>query len=257
MGRGGILKRKKLGEDSLRRRYALNGIPKGTRIAACLDKYGRWDLGQKLGTIVSRGNGVYVAWDGVEEFERFEEGDARYLVDRGKWRLYIPSNKKNPLTSINTRNEQPLTSAASDGRIASSPQKGRGRETEEKDMPDEQVEEKTFSAKQVATRIGTDAKSLRKFFRTHSSLVEAVGQGGRYDFAADDIPRIEKEFKEWKKNAGRRGTKKEVDPTPAEVEEAEEEFEDLESVEPSDEDLQEIGEDDVEDLMEVLDDEEK
>lgn len=262
MGRGGILKRKKLGEDSLRKRYALNGIPKGTRIAACLDKYGRWDLGQKLGTIVSRGNGVYVAWDGVDDFERFEEGDARYLVDRGKWKLYIPPSEKNPLTSMNMRSEQPLTSAASDGRIAASPQKGRTQETEEKDMPDEQAEEKTFSAKQVATRIGTDAKSLRKFFRTHSSLVEAVGQGGRYDFAADDIPRIEEEFKAWKKNAGRRGTKKEVAPTPEEVEEAEEQFEDLDDAEPDEDELENLGEpdpeelEDIDDLMEVLDDEE-
>ncbi len=253
MGRGGILKRKKLGEASLRKRYALNGVPKGTRVAACLDKYGRWELGQKFGTIVSRGNGVYVSWDGVEEFERFEEGDARYLVDRGKWRLYIPENQQNPM---NIQNKQPLTSEAGDGRIAPSPHKGRPKKTEEEVMPEE-VEEKTYSAKQVATRIGTDAKSLRKFFRTHSSLVEAVGQGGRYEFAGDDIPRIKEEFEAWKKNAGRRGTKKEVEPTPVEIEEAEDEFEDLDSVEPTEEDLQEIGDDDVADLMEVLDDEEE
>lgn len=55
----------------------------------------------------------------------------------------------------------------------------------------------TFTAKQVATRIGTDAKTLRKFFRSANSTTEAVGQGGRYEFAKSDLPKIKAEFEKW------------------------------------------------------------
>lgn len=60
-------------------------------------------------------------------------------------------------------------------------------------------EEKTYSAKQVATRIGTDAKTLRKFFRSSASPFEAVGQGGRYEFPAKELPEIKKLFDRWNK----------------------------------------------------------
>lgn len=61
------------------------------------------------------------------------------------------------------------------------------------DMPDRDE----YTAKQVATRIGTDAKTLRKFFRSSASTVEPVGQGGRYVFDAADMPKIKKEFDAW------------------------------------------------------------
>lgn len=66
------------------------------------------------------------------------------------------------------------------------------------------VDEKTYSAKQVATRIGTDAKQLRKFFRDPNSGYKAVGQGGRYDFPEKDIPAIKKAFDEWNSTKVRR-----------------------------------------------------
>jgi hypothetical protein len=59
------------------------------------------------------------------------------------------------------------------------------------------AEERTYSAKQVATRVGTDAKQLRKFFRDPDSGYDAVGQGGRYDFPESDIPLIQKAFAAW------------------------------------------------------------
>ncbi len=62
-------------------------------------------------------------------------------------------------------------------------------------------EEKQFSAKQVATRVGTDAKQLRKFFRDPKSGYTAVGQGGRYDFPESDLPKIKAAFDTW--NAGK------------------------------------------------------
>src|SRR5690349_21632509 len=55
----------------------------------------------------------------------------------------------------------------------------------------------TYTAKQVAMRCGTDAKTMRKFFRSSFSSSEAVGQGGRYEFDAADMPKIKKEFNAW------------------------------------------------------------
>lgn len=64
-------------------------------------------------------------------------------------------------------------------------------------MPDEKI----YSAKQVATRIGTDAKTLRKFFRSPASPYDAVGQGGRYEFPESMLPEVKKAFDKW--NAGK------------------------------------------------------
>lgn len=67
-------------------------------------------------------------------------------------------------------------------------------------MSEEQTE-KMFSAKQVASRIGTDAKQLRKFLRDENSGYDAVGQGGRYDFPESQLPAIAAAFATW--NAGK------------------------------------------------------
>lgn len=64
--------------------------------------------------------------------------------------------------------------------------------------------EKLFSAKQVATRIGTDAKQLRKFFRDGASDFDAVGQGGRYEFPESQLPAIKKAFDAWAATKTRR-----------------------------------------------------
>lgn len=68
----------------------------------------------------------------------------------------------------------------------------------------EESSEKTFSAKQVATRIGTDAKQLRKFLRDPNSNYEAVGQGGRYDFLESELPKIAAAFAAWSSTKTRR-----------------------------------------------------
>jgi hypothetical protein len=59
--------------------------------------------------------------------------------------------------------------------------------------------EKTFSAKQIASRIGTDAKTLRKFFRSTKSSYEAVGQGARYEFPVSQLETIRADFIAWQK----------------------------------------------------------
>ena len=112
----------------------------------------------------------------------------------------------------------------------------------------------TYTAKQVATRIGTDAKTLRKFFRSADSTIEPVGQGGRYEFDKDDMPAIKAEFEAWQVKTSTRRTKKvDAEKTPAkgrttrkvkvveeeEIEEVDEEleFDEDEEEELTDEDL--------------------
>lgn len=63
------------------------------------------------------------------------------------------------------------------------------------------AEEKSFSAKQVARRLGTEAKVLRKFLRDPKSGYEAVGQGGRYEFPESELTELKATFDAW--NSGR------------------------------------------------------
>lgn len=65
--------------------------------------------------------------------------------------------------------------------------------------------EKLLGAKEVATFIGTDAKTLRQFFRSGKGSFEAVGAGGRYEFSEADLPKIKAEFEGWKANKPGRG----------------------------------------------------
>lgn len=64
--------------------------------------------------------------------------------------------------------------------------------------------ESTFSAKQIANRIGTEPKTLRKFFRDPKSGYKAVGQGGRYDFPPEELPKIKEAFDAWNKGKTKR-----------------------------------------------------
>lgn len=64
---------------------------------------------------------------------------------------------------------------------------------------------KLLGAKEVAAHIGTDAKTLRQFFRSGKSSFQAVGAGGRYEFNEVDLPKIKAEFDGWKANKPGRG----------------------------------------------------
>lgn len=68
------------------------------------------------------------------------------------------------------------------------------------------AEEETFSAKQVARRIGTDAKTFRKWLRSTASPYPAVGQGQRYEFPQKDLERIRLHFTAWKNRSAARKT---------------------------------------------------
>lgn len=107
-------------------------------------------------------------------------------------------------------------------------------------------DENTIAAKQVATLLGTEAKTLRQFFRSEASTVEAVGSGGRYEFNESDVPQIKTEFEAWKAGHASRGSKRTGEgstrsrgkrgPKVAEVTEVEE-VEELEIEELADEEL--------------------
>lgn len=118
--------------------------------------------------------------------------------------------------------------------------------TEASSKTDESDKASTLSAKNIARRLGTDAKTLRKFFRSAASTVEPVGQGGRYEFAPEDLPQIVKEFKSWETNKTAAPTKKA--PTPVALKGPKpkaapvvEEIDEDEG-EPTDEDLAELDE---------------
>lgn len=54
-----------------------------------------------------------------------------------------------------------------------------------------------MSTKEVAEELGTDQKTLRKFFRSEDSPVERVGQGNRYAVTRAELKRISKAFSVW------------------------------------------------------------
>lgn len=129
---------------------------------------------------------------------------------------------------------------------------------------DELPERETYTAKQVATRIGTDAKTLRKFFRTDASTVEPVGQGGRYEFDAADLPKIREEFEKWNsgkttrapKDSGEKAPRKSRGRSaPAHADLIEEDDEILE-LDDDDELDDEPSDDELDDIEDELDDDE-
>lgn len=75
-------------------------------------------------------------------------------------------------------------------------------------------ERDSYTAKQVAMRCGSDAKTMRKFFRSSHSTIEPVGQGGRYEFEAADLPKIKKEFIAWQNRGNKAPTPTESAPEP-------------------------------------------
>ena len=335
--RGGLGVRKRV-EDMMERnhKYRLVGVKPGSIISECLDKYGRWEGGYRLGAIMRNSvTSVTVQWEDEDDLTFYTAGDARYNVDRDRWRITPPRSPN----VFDLLGGGALTSTDPDGRIASLLAKGRTT-TEEDVMPparrvgkthtvkqtakgpqgvpdelDEDVdieeldepsaldevdddvptldeaadaleleedddeelddvpapapakktaskrtakktaakdglpERETYTPKQVAARIGTDAKTLRKFLRSEASTVEAVGQGGRYEFDADAMATIETEFTAWKNNKpvrAPRGTKKATSsrqaPVNAEVIEEDDEVLELDDEEPSDEELEELDE---------------
>jgi hypothetical protein len=180
---------------------------------------------------------AYIRWAStIDEITPHNQGDARYEVDRGRWKVMgarrgDPLNIDDPLAKLlkklRAEGFRPLTSGTGDGSIddadAGKTQENKTEEEDEmtemskaakeREAAQKQIangglkDRETYTAKQVATRCGTDAKTMRKFFRSAHSTVEPVGQGGRYEFAAKDLSKIQKEFKSWSKRAAERNTR--------------------------------------------------
>jgi len=52
---------------------------------------------------------------------------------------------------------------------------------------------------QVATELGTTARTLRVFLRSSHSTFVPVGSGARYEFTDRELPTLRKRFAEWQK----------------------------------------------------------
>lgn len=223
--RGGMGVRKRLSEDSLKQTYRLNGVQTGSAVARCRDKYGRWEYGYYLGIIVRRtASSVQIRWMGEEDITNYSQGDARYEVDRGRWKILgilrgNPLDPDNPIADALTKmlgEYKVLASASADDPTPPTEETedmeasnaAREREAAQRALANGDLKDReTYTAKQVASRCGADAKTMRKFFRSSHSTVEPVGQGGRYEFDAKDFPKIKREFDAWRKRSESRSTK--------------------------------------------------
>lgn len=220
--RGGIGVRKRLEEEALRTTYRLNGVQTGSIVARAHDRYrGDFTKGYDLGILARKtSQTVFIQWLGDEDLTYYSQGDARYEVDRGRWKfLGVP--RKDPLNpddpTMDALTELRRNAMMMVRQIAATPPTEESK-TEEDAMSESKAaqerrmaqeaaksgslaERDTYTAKQVATRLGTDAKTMRKFFRSQHSTVEPVGQGGRYEFDAGDMPQIKAEFTAWQKKS--------------------------------------------------------
>lgn len=112
--------------------------------------------------------------------------------------------------------------------------------------------EDVLAAKQVATILGVEAKTLRQFLRSSASTFEAVGSGGRYEFTEDQVPKLKEEFDAWKSGHGSRGTKRGTGTTKGKASKpAADTLEEVEEIEELEPDFEELDEEELE-----LDDEE-
>lgn len=224
--RGGLGVRKRLSEESLRETYRINGVQTGSVVVRAHDKYfGDFSKGYDIGVLVRKtALSVTIHWYGEDEATVYSQGDARYETDRGRWK-FLGALQGNPLDPSNPLVDA-LTMLRPNARIEASPDSTPP--TEETEVTQEMSnaaaeraaakkalakgelkERDLYTAKQVATRCGTDSKTMRKFFRSSHSTVDPVGQGGRYEFDAKDLPKIKQEFNAWQTKAkARRSTPK-------------------------------------------------
>lgn len=104
----------------------------------------------------------------------------------------------------------------------------------------------TLAAKQVATMLETDAKTLRQFLRSEASTFEAVGSGGRYEFTEGDVPKIKSEFEAWKTAKGTRGRGRPAGSGSKKKTENIEEIEEVDEIEELEEFDDEVDDEDLE-----------
>lgn len=54
-----------------------------------------------------------------------------------------------------------------------------------------------LTTRQVAEKLDTDPRVLRRFLRSETSGRDKVGKGKRYEFSAPQIPALKKKFAAW------------------------------------------------------------
>lgn len=110
----------------------------------------------------------------------------------------------------------------------------------------------SLSAKEVAIKLDTDARTLRKFLREVTDPDDQPGQGGRWIFEAKQVKGLKKQFDEWRSSQATPKKKGKKAKSTAAVEIDDEELEEVELdddeiEDPDDEDLEELEDDDDED----------
>lgn len=211
--------------------YTLKRQQPGTFVALALNP-----LGPDYGTVLKghildhTGRRVTIQWVGEGDPEVWNGDDLQYKVDRGLCiltpppkprRVRIPKDKlvckqcgelrkdcdcppkgalKPEEWSVRDyhpdRQEQssdlPLTAGSGGDSIAPS-HEGTPSPEERKPM----ATSEKLSAKEVARELGTDARTLRKFFRSGQSPIDPVGQGGRYGIDRKQLKKVRKAFDAW------------------------------------------------------------
>lgn len=109
------------------------------------------------------------------------------------------------------------------------------------------------SPKELATKLGIDPRSLRKFLRDHFPKDEHPGQGGRWSLTDDQAVEVESKYAAWvdakpakeakEKVASNGGRSKKQAAAPVE----EDDVEDFESLEDPSEGLEDLDFEDIED----------
>jgi hypothetical protein len=254
-----------------------------TRVALALSPLGFDAGGRMLGRVQAHmGDRISILWDDANEAETWRSEDCRYKVDRGLMiftappkprRIRIAKDKlvckqcgelrkgcdcprvgaAKPEERVNRNHPDQLVGSSNLSLTGEEPEdsmymkpRGHTPRTEERQT---MTETKTFSAKEVARELGTDARTLRKFLRSDASPVEPPGQGGRYEFTSKQVKKVKRAFDAW-------GTKKTTTKTTKSLplKDAEEvlntddpaDLEDLDG--PNDEDLIDLDDIDLEDL---------
>lgn len=208
--------------------YRIPTQPEGTRVSWWPDPRGPGYGEHFWGTIIQHtADTVLITWDGEDEFyERWDGRDMRYRIDRGQMRLHRPPKQRRvriPADELlckvcgrprqlkcgcprvgavkpeewgSTKVRAGLTLASGSDTIDSSLE-GQGAPDPKEGttiMSDDATNK--LSAKEAATQLGTDARTLRKFLRKRSGL---VGQGNRWEIDPKEIKGLKKEFEAYLK----------------------------------------------------------
>lgn len=105
-----------------------------------------------------------------------------------------------------------------------------------------------LSAKEAATELGTDARTLRKFLRKRNGL---VGQGQRWAIDRKDLKALKKEFDAWAKGTADKAEAKATTKTTKSTPLTDEEIYGADDASDLDEDFEELNDDELEELDEV------